>query len=42
MVSYTFRIIYRSHDRTLMNDEVNAIQEEIRNETREQLGAELR
>ncbi len=41
-ISYTFRIVYRSHDRTLMNDEVNTLQEEIRKETVEQLGAELR
>jgi len=41
-VSYTFRIIYRSHERTLTNDEINEIQEKIRNQTVAQLNAELR
>lgn len=40
--SYTFRIIYRSPERTLTNDEVNKIQIEIRNKTKEDLNAILR
>ena len=42
MISYTFRINYRSHDRTLTNDEVNDIQKNIRKETENQLSAKLR
>jgi phenylalanyl-tRNA synthetase alpha chain len=41
-ISYTFRIIYRSHERTLENSEVNKIQEEIRERTVKDLGAVLR
>lgn len=41
-VSYTFRIVYRSPERTLTNDEVNAIQETIIEKTKEELGAEIR
>lgn len=40
--SYTFRIVYRSPERTLTNDEINKIQDEIRNETVKQLNAVLR
>ncbi|MFH1181112.1 MAG: hypothetical protein V1705_01730 [bacterium] len=40
--SYTFRIVYRSPERTLKNDEVNKIQEEIRNKTKQDLNAVLR
>ncbi len=40
--SYTFRIVYRSPERTLTNDEVNRIQEEIRNKTKQDLKATLR
>ncbi len=40
--SYTFRIIYRSHERTLTAQEVNKIQEEIREKTKTDLNAELR
>jgi len=40
--SYTFRIIYRSPERTLTNEEVNKIQERIREETKKQLNAILR
>jgi phenylalanyl-tRNA synthetase alpha chain len=40
--SYTFRIIYRSPEKTLTNEEVNKIQEEIRNETKKELNAVLR
>ncbi|MDD2516195.1 MAG: hypothetical protein PHF26_03185, partial [Candidatus Gracilibacteria bacterium] len=41
-LSYTFRIIYRSYERTLLNDEINEIQSLIRKATEEKLGAELR
>lgn len=41
-VSYTFRIAYQSHERTLTNDEVNAIQETIIRETRDRLSALIR
>ncbi|MEK9135037.1 MAG: hypothetical protein AAB451_01955 [Patescibacteria group bacterium] len=40
--SYTFRIVYRSPERTLENDEINKIQEEIRNKTKQELKAILR
>jgi len=41
-ISYTFRIIYRSPERTLTNEEINKVQDEIREKTKEELGAELR
>jgi len=41
-ISYTFRIIYRSYERTLLNDEINGIQEKIRATTAEVLDASLR
>ena len=40
--SYTFRIVYRSLERTLKSDEINKIQEEIRNKTKQDLNAILR
>ena len=40
--SYTFRIVYRSPERTLTNEEINVIQEEIREETKKELKAILR
>jgi len=40
--SYTFRIVYRSPERTLTNEEINKIQEEIREETKKSLNAILR
>lgn len=40
--SYTFRIVYRSPERTLTAEEVNKIQEEIREETKKELNAILR
>jgi len=41
-ISYTFRIVYRSPERTLTNDEVNAIQEKIIEKTASELGAVVR
>lgn len=40
--SYTFRIVYRSIERTLTNEEINKIQEEIREKTEKDLSANLR
>ncbi|MEK7579603.1 MAG: hypothetical protein AAB469_00170 [Patescibacteria group bacterium] len=40
--SYTYRIIYRSGERTLVSSEVDAIQNEIYKQTAEQFRAELR
>jgi len=40
--SYTFRIVYRSPERTLKSNEINKIQEEIRNKTKQDLNAILR
>jgi len=41
-ISYTFRIVYRSTERTLTNEEVNTIHDKIRAETHSELKAELR
>jgi len=41
-VSYTYRIVYRSVNRTLTNDEVNNIHEKLQEKTAEQFKAELR
>ncbi len=41
-VSYTFRVVYRSPERTLTNEEVNKIQDEIIKRTQEELRAEIR
>lgn len=40
--SYTFRIVYRSPERTLTNEEINKIQDEIREKTKNDLSAVLR
>ncbi len=40
--SYTFRIIYRSHERTLTNEEVNKIQDQIISKTKDELKAVIR
>ncbi len=40
--SYTFRIIYQSLEKTLTNEEINKIQEQIRKKTEEDLHATLR
>ena len=40
--SYTFRIVYRSSERTLTNEEINKIQDKIRKKTELDLNAVLR
>lgn len=41
-ISYTYRIVYRSNDRTLLSSEVDEIQNKIYEETKKQFSAELR
>ena len=41
-ISYTFRIVYRSPERTLTNEEINIIQDTIRTRTVQDLNAVLR
>ncbi len=41
-LSYTYRIVYRSNDKTLLSGEVDEIQEKIYSETAKQFNAELR
>lgn len=41
-LSYTYRIVYRSNDRTLLSSEVDEIQEKIYSKTAKQFNAELR
>lgn len=41
-ISYTYRIVYRSNERTLTTDEIDPIQDKIYDETAKQFGAELR
>jgi len=41
-VSYTYRIIYRSNERTLTTEEIDPIQAKIYGQTAEQFGADLR
>ncbi len=41
-ISYTYRIIYRSNERTLTIEEIDPIQAKIYDETAKQFGAELR
>ena len=41
-LSYTYRIVYRSNDKTLLADEVDKIQEKIYDQTAKQFNAELR
>ncbi len=41
-LSYTYRIVYRKSDRTLLSDEVDEIQQKIYGETAKQFNAELR
>ncbi|OGZ00701.1 MAG: hypothetical protein A3A43_00705 [Candidatus Liptonbacteria bacterium RIFCSPLOWO2_01_FULL_56_20] len=40
--SYTYRIIYRSNERTLTNEEITPIQEKLIKETKAQFNAEIR
>ncbi len=41
-ISYTYRIIYRSNERTLTTEEIEPIQAEIEKQTREQFKADIR
>lgn len=41
-ISYTFRITYRSPERTLTNEEVNLIQEKIIEKTKQEINAAVR
>ncbi len=41
-MSYTYRIVYRSNERTLQTSEIDPIQEKITKETVAQFGAEIR
>ncbi|MBI2454298.1 MAG: hypothetical protein HYV54_01870 [Parcubacteria group bacterium] len=41
-ISYTYRIVYRSNERTLATGEVDPIQDKIYQETAKQFGADLR
>jgi phenylalanyl-tRNA synthetase beta subunit len=41
-LSYTFRITYRSLDRTLTNEEVNSLHVKLENKTASDFGAEIR
>lgn len=41
-ISYTYRTVYRSHERTLTNEEVNAIHEKVVAATKERFHAEVR
>ena len=40
--SYTFRIVYRSNERTLVSEEIDAIQDKICEDTKNQFKAEIR
>lgn len=41
-MSYTYRVIYRSIERTLKTEEIDALQSKVIEETRKQCGAEIR
>lgn len=41
-VSYTYRIVYRSNERTLVAKEVDALQDQVYGQTAQQFGAQLR
>ena len=41
-ISYTYRIVYRSNERTLTTEEIDPIQDKIYKQTASQFGAELR
>jgi phenylalanyl-tRNA synthetase alpha chain len=41
-VSYTYRIVYRSNERTLTTEEIEPLQNQVIEETKKQFGAEVR
>ena len=41
-ISYTYRIVYRSNERTLTSEEVDVIQKQIYDQTKNQFNAEIR
>lgn len=41
-ISYTYRVVYRSGERTLKTEEVDPLQDKLYTETKEKFGAELR
>ena len=41
-LSYTFRITYRHLNRTLTNEEVNKVHEELEKRTEKEFGAQIR
>lgn len=41
-LSYTYRIVYRSNERTLTTEEIDPIQSKVYSETQKQFGAEVR
>jgi len=41
-ISYTYRIVYRSNERTLTNEKINPLHEKIEAETKKQFNAEIR
>ena len=41
-VSHCYRIVYRSMDRSLTNEEINALQEQVRRGVVHELGVKLR
>lgn len=41
-VSYTYRVVYRSNEKTLLSEEVDSIQDKLYRQTKEQFSAELR
>ena len=41
-ISYTYRIVYRSNERTLLTEEIEPVQAKIAEETRKQFNAEIR
>ena len=40
--SHCYRVTYRSMDRSLTDEEINALQNELRSKTESELGVELR
>ena len=41
-MSYTYRIVYRSNERTLTTEEIDPIQQRVYDETQKQFSAEVR